>query len=53
MISLIISKFLCDSIKELVVNHQDWAKDYEYDFKTNEFMHKTFSKKTKEERVSN
>jgi len=53
MISLIISKFLYDSIKELVVNHQDWAKDYEYDFKTNEFMHKTFSKKTKEERVSN
>lgn len=33
-------KFVCDSIKALASNHQDWEKDYVYNGKTNEFHHK-------------
>ncbi len=31
---------VCDSIKSLAQNHKEWAKEYHYDAKTNEFAHK-------------
>jgi vesicle coat complex subunit len=30
-------QMVCDSIKELAQNHKEWAKDYSYNSKTNEF----------------
>ena len=33
-------KFVCDSIKELAVNHKNWENDYVYNGKSNEFVHK-------------
>ncbi|WP_395064450.1 aminotransferase class V-fold PLP-dependent enzyme [Flavobacterium sp.] len=33
-------KFVCDSIKQLAMHHQEWEKEYLYDGKTNEFAHK-------------
>ena len=33
--------FVCESIKALAENHTEWAKDYEYQGKTNEFVHKS------------
>lgn len=30
-------QFVCDSIKALAQNHKEWAKDYEYNSKSNEF----------------
>ncbi len=33
-------QFVCDSIKSLAQNHSDWSKDYQYNSKTNEFIHK-------------
>ncbi|RKS03438.1 aminotransferase class V-fold PLP-dependent enzyme [Flavobacterium sp. 102] len=33
-------QFVCESIKSLAQNHTVWAKDYEYNSKTNEFNHK-------------
>ncbi len=33
-------KYVCDSIKALASNHQDWEKEYVYNGKTNEFHHK-------------
>ena len=33
-------KFVCDSIKELALNHLLWEKEYVYNGKTNEFIHK-------------
>ncbi|NDP26803.1 MAG: aminotransferase class V-fold PLP-dependent enzyme [Flavobacterium sp.] len=33
-------QWVCESIKALAKNHQDWAKDYIYDKNTNEFSHK-------------
>ncbi len=32
-------KYVCDSIIELSMNHEDWGKDYFYDKRTNEFTH--------------
>jgi selenocysteine lyase/cysteine desulfurase len=32
-------KFVCNSIIDLAKNHLDWAKDYDYDKLTNEFVH--------------
>jgi selenocysteine lyase/cysteine desulfurase len=32
--------WVCESIKALAENHQDWAKEYNYDKESNEFMHK-------------
>jgi len=32
-------KYVCDSIKSLAENHQDWAKDYDYNKNSNEFTH--------------
>ena len=34
--------FVCSSIKDLALNHEKWAEDYDYDKFTNEFTHKTF-----------
>ena len=31
---------VCESIKALAKEHKQWAADYEYNFKTNEFVHK-------------
>lgn len=33
-------EYVCDSIKALAENHTDWAKDYEYNKNSNEFVHK-------------
>ena len=30
-------EYVCDSIKELAQNHTQWAKDYQYNPKSNEF----------------
>jgi len=32
-------KFVCDSIKSLAENHKEWEKEYNYNGKTNEFVH--------------
>lgn len=31
--------FVCNSIKELAANHETWKADYQYDKKSNEFVH--------------
>jgi selenocysteine lyase/cysteine desulfurase len=33
-------QMVCDSIKALAQNYKEWGVDYEYNFKTNEFVHK-------------
>ena len=33
-------QMVCESIKALAKNHKTWSNDYEYNFKTNEFIHK-------------
>jgi selenocysteine lyase/cysteine desulfurase len=33
------TEFVCESIKSLAENHKDWAKDYNYDKNSNEFVH--------------
>jgi len=33
-------EYVCDSIKALAQNHQDWSVDYDYDKNSNEFIHK-------------
>ncbi len=33
-------KWVCDSIKALAESHKEWAKDYNYEKNTNEFIHK-------------
>lgn len=35
-------KFICESVQDLALNHKEWAKDYEYNKQTNEFVHKNF-----------
>ena len=37
-------KFVCDAIKELAKNHVEWKKDYLYNTKSNEFIHKNATK---------
>ena len=32
--------FVCQSIKDMAANHQEWALDYNYNRDTNEFIHK-------------
>ena len=34
-------EFVCDSLKELAKNIEDWAKDYKYDSAKNDFIHTT------------
>ncbi|WP_295336817.1 aminotransferase class V-fold PLP-dependent enzyme [Flavobacterium sp.] len=33
-------QWVCDSIKALAENHQEWGREYHYNPKTNEFIHK-------------
>lgn len=33
-------QLVCESIKALAENHKEWANDYTYNPKTNEFTHK-------------
>ncbi|MXN90693.1 aminotransferase class V-fold PLP-dependent enzyme [Flavobacterium sp. Sd200] len=32
-------QYVCDSIKALALNHEEWAADYQYNKNTNEFTH--------------
>ena len=32
-------EFVCESIKALAANHEDWSKDYNYDKNSNEYIH--------------
>ncbi len=41
-------KYVCDSIKNLAQNHKEWANDYIYNGKTNEFNHKNAQHSEKE-----
>ena len=41
-------QFVCESIKALAQNHKEWAKDYDYNSKTNEFIHKNAKHSEKE-----
>jgi len=34
-------QYVCDAIKELALNHNEWAKAYDYDRSTNEFVHQS------------
>jgi selenocysteine lyase/cysteine desulfurase len=45
-------ELVCSSIKALAKNHQEWAKDYNYDGITNEFIHKSFSSNKRTERIN-
>lgn len=46
-------ELVCKAIKGLAQNHQEWAKDYNYDGSTNEFIHKSFSSEERTNRVNN
>ena len=46
-------ELVCTSIKELAKNHEVWAKDYDYDKSSNEFIHKNFDSTPRTERVKN
>ena len=41
-------EFVCESIRLLSENHQEWAKEYQYNPKTNEFNHKAAASLEKE-----
>jgi hypothetical protein len=41
-------EFVCESIRLLSENHQEWAKEYQYNPKTNEFNHKVAASIEKE-----
>jgi selenocysteine lyase/cysteine desulfurase len=40
-------QMVCQSIKDLARNHQQWGTDYGYNFKTNEFIHKAAKQQEK------
>jgi selenocysteine lyase/cysteine desulfurase len=40
--------FITDAIKQTIENISEWRKDYDYDRHTNEFNHRTFQNKDKE-----
>lgn len=44
-------EFVCESIRLLAANHQEWSKEYQYNPKTNEFLHKEV-KSSEKERVA-
>jgi selenocysteine lyase/cysteine desulfurase len=44
-------EFVCESIRLLSKNHLEWAKEYQYNPKTNEFLHKEV-KSSEKERVA-
>ena len=41
-------EFVCENIKALAANHKEWGTDYEYNPKTNEFVHKSAKGEIKE-----
>ena len=41
-------QFVCDSIKALAENHTEWGKDYQYNAKSNEFIHQNAQQTEKE-----
>lgn len=41
-------EFVCQSINDLANHHQEWEKDYQYNYKTNEFIHKNATNPEKE-----
>ena len=41
-------EFVCEKIKELAANYKEWGVDYEYNPKTNEFVHKNAKTEIKE-----
>jgi selenocysteine lyase/cysteine desulfurase len=41
-------EFVCESIRLLAENHNEWAKEYQYNPKTNEFNHKAAASLEKE-----
>ncbi|OUR97668.1 selenocysteine lyase [Flavobacteriales bacterium 33_180_T64] len=45
--------FVCKSIKALAKHHKDWAKAYQYDGKTNEFIHESLVSKTSDDTMIN
>jgi selenocysteine lyase/cysteine desulfurase len=42
-------EFVCDSIKKVAANHQEWGLDYEYQSKTNEYVHSSIKTGEKEQ----
>jgi len=46
-------EFVCNGIKDLAKNHESWAKDYNYDKLTNEFIHKSFDATPRNKLVNN
>ncbi len=45
-------EFVCNSIKALSKNHEEWAKDYNYDKLTNEFIHKQFNPESRTNKIN-
>ena len=41
-------QYVCDSIKALASNHEEWAKEYNYNKASNEFLHKNATNSEKE-----
>lgn len=39
---------ILDAFEKIAQNHEEWAKDYTYDKKSNEFFHKTYLDKNKD-----
>ena len=44
-------RFVCDSIKQLALHHEEWAKDYNYNKLNNEFVHKKFNSNSTENTI--
>jgi len=40
--------FICEAIVSLALNYKEWAKDYTYDIKSNEFLHNSFQSKERD-----
>lgn len=41
-------KYVCESIKALAANHEEWSKEYDYIRASNEFLHKNDNRKETE-----
>ena len=40
--------FICEAIVSLATNYEEWAEEYTYDEKSNEFLHNSFQSKESE-----
>jgi selenocysteine lyase/cysteine desulfurase len=47
------NEYVCKSIIDLAKHHEEWAKDYEYNRYTNEFVHKTFKPTKRDFKINN